>query len=46
VWLGALSILLDHTRRFMLKSVVRRWLDGLCGVVLMGFGSRLALERQ
>jgi RhtB (resistance to homoserine/threonine) family protein len=46
VWLVALSILLDHTRRFILKSVVRRWLDGLCGVVLVGFGARLALERQ
>ena len=46
VWLVALSILLDHTRRFMLKSVVRRWLEGLCGVVLVGFGARLALERQ
>ena len=46
VWLVALSILLDHTRRFLLKSVVRRWLDGLCGIVLVGFGARLALERQ
>jgi RhtB (resistance to homoserine/threonine) family protein len=46
VWLVALSVLLDHTRRFILKSVVRRWLDGLCGVVLVGFGARLALERQ
>ena len=46
VWLVALSILLDHTRRFLLKSVVRRWLDGLCGMVLVGFGARLALERQ
>ena len=45
-WLVALSILLDHTRRFILKSVVRRWMDGLCGVVLVGFGARLALERQ
>jgi threonine/homoserine/homoserine lactone efflux protein len=46
VWLVALSILLDHARRFILKSVVRRWLDGLCGGVLVAFGARLALERQ
>jgi RhtB (resistance to homoserine/threonine) family protein len=46
LWLVALSIMLDHTRRFILKSVVRRWLDGLCGIVLMGFGARLALDRQ
>ena len=46
LWLVALSIMLDHTRRFLLKSVVRRWLDGLCGAMLVGFGARLALERQ
>jgi len=46
VWLVALSILVDHTRRFLLTSAVRRWLEGLCGAVLMGFGARLALERQ
>ena len=46
LWLLTLSIVLDRTRRFFLRSVVRRWLDGLCGVVLVGLGSRLALERQ
>ena len=46
LWLVALSIMLDHTRRFILKSVVRRWLEGLCGAVLVGFGARLALARQ
>ena len=46
VWLVALSILVDHTRRVLLKSAVRRWLEGLCGAVLMGCGARLALERQ
>jgi RhtB (resistance to homoserine/threonine) family protein len=46
LWLVALSILCDHTRRFLLKSAVRRWLDGLCGAVLVGFGARLALARQ
>lgn len=46
LWFATLSVLLDHTRRFILKSTVRRWLDGLCGAVLVGFGARLALERQ
>jgi RhtB (resistance to homoserine/threonine) family protein len=46
VWLVALSILVDHTRRVLLTSAVRRWLEGLCGAVLLGFGARLALERQ
>jgi RhtB (resistance to homoserine/threonine) family protein len=46
LWLGTLSITLDHTRRFILKSAVRRWLDGVCGAMLIGFGARLALERR
>ena len=46
VWLVALSIMLDQMRRFLLRSAVRRWLDGLCGAVLVGFGVRLALARQ
>jgi threonine/homoserine/homoserine lactone efflux protein len=46
VWLVALSILLDHARRFLLKPAVRRGLEGLCGVMLIGFGARLALARQ
>lgn len=46
VWLAALSLMLDRLRRFLLQSAVRRWLDGLCGAVLVGFGVRLALARQ
>jgi len=46
VWLVTVSILLDHLRRFLLRAAVRRWLDGLCGVVLVGFGVRLAFARQ
>ena len=46
LWLVALSILFDRVRRFVMRSVVRRWLDGVCGVMLVGFGARVALERQ
>jgi threonine/homoserine/homoserine lactone efflux protein len=46
VWLATLSLMLDHLRRFLLQSTVRCWLNGLCGVVLVGFGLRLALARQ
>ncbi len=46
VWLVALSMMLDRARRFILSSTVRRWLDGLCGAVLVGLGVRLALERR
>ncbi len=46
LWLVALAIMFDSLRRFILQSAVRRWLDGLCGVVLVGFGVRLAFARQ
>ena len=46
LWFVLLSIMLDHVRRCILKSAVRRWLEGLCGTMLVGFGARLALERQ
>ena len=38
-WFVIVFIAVDQTRRFFLRSVVRRWLDGICGV-------RLALERR
>ena len=46
LWLVTVSIVLDQTRRFFLRSTVRRWLDGVCGVLLVGLGVRLGLERQ
>jgi RhtB (resistance to homoserine/threonine) family protein len=46
VWLVALSVLLDRARHVILRPAVRRWLDGLCGAVLVGLGVRLALERR
>ena len=45
-WLVTLSLLVDRSRRFFLSSTVRRWLAGLCGLVLVGLGVRLALERR
>ena len=42
----AVSVVLDQTRRVFLRSAVRRWLDGLCGALLVGLGVRLALERR
>jgi threonine/homoserine/homoserine lactone efflux protein len=45
-WLGVVSSVVEHTRRFFLHSTVRRWLDGVCGTLLVGLGVRLALARQ
>ncbi len=46
VWLVSLSAFIDSTRRFMVKSFIKRWLDGVCGVVLVGLGVRLVFEKQ
>ena len=46
LWLATLSIVIDRGRRLFLRSALRRWLDGLCGVALIGLGTRLALERR
>jgi RhtB (resistance to homoserine/threonine) family protein len=45
-WLLVVSTAVDRTRRFIVKPVVRRWTDALCGTLLVGFGARLALERR
>jgi threonine/homoserine/homoserine lactone efflux protein len=39
-------MVVEHTRRFFMQAAVRRWLDGVCGTLFVGFGVRLALERQ
>lgn len=46
VWLVVVALAVDRTRRLFLGSAVRRWLDGACGVLFVGFGLRLALERR
>jgi len=46
LWLGFVSMAVDQARRLFVNSMVRRWLDGLCGTMLVGFGVRLALERR
>jgi len=46
LWLVVVSIAVDRMRRLFLTSMVRRWLDGMCGTLFVGFGVRLALERS
>jgi threonine/homoserine/homoserine lactone efflux protein len=42
----ALLILAAHTaRRWLERAVVRRWIDGITGTVLLAFSARLALVR-
>jgi RhtB (resistance to homoserine/threonine) family protein len=46
LWLVGVSMAVDQTRRLFLHAMVRRWLDGICGALFVGFGVRLALARQ
>jgi len=46
LWLGFLSVFLDRMRQWIIHSGVRRWLDGICGALLIGLGARLALESR
>ena len=46
VWLVVVSVAVDRMRKLLMAPMVRRWLDGICGAVFVGFGLRLALQRQ
>jgi threonine/homoserine/homoserine lactone efflux protein len=45
-WLGLYSVVVDRARAVLSRSWVRRPLDGVSGVVLVGFGARLALQQR
>ena len=45
-WLGLYSVVVDRARVALSRSWVRRVLDGVSGVVLVGFGARLALQQR
>ena len=45
-WLALYSAVVDRARVVLGRPRVRRALDGLSGVVLVGFGARLALQQR
>jgi threonine/homoserine/homoserine lactone efflux protein len=45
-WLALYSVAVDRARVMLGRSWVRRVLDGVSGVVLVGFGARLALQQR
>jgi threonine/homoserine/homoserine lactone efflux protein len=45
-WLGLYSVVVDRARAVLGRPWVRRTLDGVSGVVLVGFGTRLALQQR
>ncbi len=46
LWLCLVALLLDRYREMLLSSVLHRWLEGLCGTLLLGLGVRLMLEKR
>ena len=46
VWQGMLVVLVDRARRWLASQRASRWLDGLSGLVLLGFGIKLASTQQ
>jgi threonine/homoserine/homoserine lactone efflux protein len=46
VWLVGVAMAVEQTRRLFLQATIWRWLDGICGTLFIGFGVRLALQRQ
>ena len=46
VWLALYSVAVDRARAVLRRAAVRRVLDGVSGVVLVGFGARLALQQR
>ena len=45
-WLTLYSVAVDRARVVLGRSGIRRVLDGVSGVVLVGFGARLALQQR
>jgi threonine/homoserine/homoserine lactone efflux protein len=46
VWLGAIALLGDRLNAVVSRASVRRRMERLTGLVMIGFGVRLALERR
>ena len=46
LWLSAVAFIVGRSRKFFLKPNMRRWLDAICGTLLIGLGVRLAMEHQ
>jgi len=45
-WLCFVSLMVGQVRDWFSNPAVRRWMEGVAGLVLVGFGVRVALERQ
>ena len=46
LWFCGVVWAVERSRRFFVAPAVRRWLDGICGGLLVALGLRLALDRS
>jgi RhtB (resistance to homoserine/threonine) family protein len=46
LWLGFVAWGVDRSRRFFLRPALRRFMDALCGTILVALGLRLALAQR
>ena len=46
VWMSALTFFVTRVRAWITRPRVRRTIEATTGVVLIGFGARLALDRS
>jgi threonine/homoserine/homoserine lactone efflux protein len=45
VWMNVYGLFITRIREIITAPRVRQWMQRVTGVVLLGFGARLALER-
>jgi len=46
LWLGFVAWAVDRSRQFFLRPALRRWMDSICGAILIALGLRLALQQR
>jgi threonine/homoserine/homoserine lactone efflux protein len=46
IWQGVLALLVHRAKTWLAKPQVSRVIDGLSGTLLLGFGTRLALQES
>lgn len=46
LWLGFVAWGVDRSRRFFLRPALRRWMDAICGTILVALGLRLAFGQR
>lgn len=46
IWLGLIAFILDRAKRSAMGVSLQRWIQGLTGFVMIGFGLKLAIDQE